>query len=71
MTNLCTSALYFLSQNPDVYEKASNEVHNILSSSQTFPSYEDLQKMIYLKAVLKETLRMRPGYIFFFSHKLF
>ncbi|XP_055613263.1 cytochrome P450 4d2-like [Uranotaenia lowii] len=53
--------LLLLARNPEVQEKAYNEVINILGSNLETPvSYRDLQDMKYLEMVIKESLRLYP-----------
>ena len=48
----------FLSQHPDVQEKVYQEVIEVLGDRE--PTSEDIPKLRYCKAVLEETLRLRP-----------
>lgn len=51
------STLYQLSQNPEKQEKLHLELKNILPSTETKIDLSKLEKMSYLKACIKETLR--------------
>ncbi|XP_053351970.1 sterol 26-hydroxylase, mitochondrial-like [Clarias gariepinus] len=52
-------ALYLLSQNPKTQDTLYHEVNSILIGDR-IPTAEDINSMPYLKAVIKETLRMYP-----------
>jgi len=56
---LTTWTIFALSQAPEVTAKIKQELEEKLGTSDDF-SYEDLEKLVYLKAVIKETLRMYP-----------
>jgi cytochrome P450 len=45
-------------QYPELQEKAYQEVHEVLGDRQ--PTVEDFPKLKYVKAILDETLRLRP-----------
>lgn len=45
-----------LALNPDVQDKLLGEVESVVPDGK-LPTYQDLQKMPYLKAIVKETLR--------------
>lgn len=49
---------YLLSKNESVQQRLINEVDNILGKRQ--PTSADLQNMTFLKACVKETLRLFP-----------
>ncbi len=53
-------ALYLLGSHPEVMDNARKEIDTALSSSDRPPSYEELQSLEYLDAVIKETLRLYP-----------
>jgi cytochrome P450 len=48
----------FLSSHPDVQEKAYQEVKEVLGDRE--PTADDVSKLRYIKAILEETLRIRP-----------
>ncbi|EHB15089.1 1,25-dihydroxyvitamin D(3) 24-hydroxylase, mitochondrial [Heterocephalus glaber] len=52
--------LYNLSRNPQVQQKLLNEIQSVLPENQ-MPRAEDLKKMPYLKACLKESMRLTPS----------
>jgi len=55
--NLVSMIFYYLSKNPEIFEKTFNEIQDIVKSK-TELSFEDLHKMDYTMAVIKETLRV-------------
>ncbi|XP_050431497.1 cytochrome P450 4C1-like [Adelges cooleyi] len=58
LTNACT--IFMLAHHQDVQNKVLEELLTIFSSGDPDrpPTYEDLQKMVYLERVIKETLRL-------------
>ncbi|XP_006881711.1 PREDICTED: 1,25-dihydroxyvitamin D(3) 24-hydroxylase, mitochondrial-like isoform X2 [Elephantulus edwardii] len=52
--------LYNLSRNPHVQQKLLKEIQGVLPESQ-IPQAEDLRNMPYLKACLKESMRLTPS----------
>ena len=55
---LTTWCLYALSQEPEITAKLKKELDEKLDESNI--TYENLEQLVYLKAVIKETLRMYP-----------
>ncbi|RLU15467.1 hypothetical protein DMN91_012461 [Ooceraea biroi] len=53
-------ATYELGVNPDVQEKLQNEIDEVLEDTNGQPSYEKINGMTYLNAVISEALRMYP-----------
>ncbi|NXX66379.1 CP24A protein, partial [Spizella passerina] len=53
-------ALYNLSRNPHVQQKLFQEIQRVLGAQQS-PSAESLRSMPYLKACLKESMRLTPS----------
>ncbi|EDV24791.1 uncharacterized protein TRIADDRAFT_25545 [Trichoplax adhaerens] len=51
--------LYILGKNPDIQEKLYQEVSSVLKNGQ-FPDSQSVQKMPYLKGVIKESERLYP-----------
>jgi len=58
-TNLLTWALYFLALHPTIQSKTQQEVDAVIKDGKF--SHEEMNKMKYLKFVIKETLRLRPS----------
>ncbi|KAJ9592494.1 hypothetical protein L9F63_015910 [Diploptera punctata] len=54
------SILYQLSLHPDKQEQLYNEIQQVLPSQETPITSQHLEQMSYLKACIKETLRMYP-----------
>ncbi|KIM77311.1 hypothetical protein PILCRDRAFT_825474 [Piloderma croceum F 1598] len=57
--SLLTSAIYCLSQHPEVAEKLRKEIINKVGLARS-PTYEDIKDMKYTRSVLNETLRLFP-----------
>ena len=51
-------ACYYLSKNPDAQEKLRNEIEDVQADPEKDFTYEEIQQMHYLDAVISETLRM-------------
>ncbi|XP_067687712.1 cytochrome P450 3A19-like [Haliotis asinina] len=56
-----TFASYNLAMNPDVQEKAYNEIREMLGNEE--PNYDNIGKLKYLDNVISETLRLYPPVI--------
>jgi cytochrome P450 len=56
--NSITFILYWLCRYPEIQEKARQEIEQVLGGKD--PSYEDLDKLVYLNNIIKETLRITP-----------
>ncbi|MBU9763965.1 cytochrome P450 [Mycobacterium sp. TNTM28] len=52
-------ALYFLSQHPDVFDRARAEVNGVWGEEQR-PGFEKIAKLRYVRRVLDESLRLQP-----------
>jgi cytochrome P450 len=57
--SLLTSAIYSLSQHPQVAEKLRKEIIDKVGLARS-PTYEDIKDMKYTRSVLNETLRLFP-----------
>lgn len=53
------TAILYLSANLDVRRKAHEEIDRVVGSSRS-PSFDDEPDLSYMRAIVKETLRMRP-----------
>ncbi|KAL5113768.1 hypothetical protein ACEQ8H_008342 [Pleosporales sp. CAS-2024a] len=53
------TAILYLSANIDVQREARAELDRVVGSSRS-PAFEDEQALPYIRAIVKETLRMRP-----------
>ncbi|KAF7290450.1 hypothetical protein HMN09_01303300 [Mycena chlorophos] len=54
-----TSTIYFLARHPDVLRRLREEIFACAGPTNP-PTYDDIKKMKYLRAVLNETLRLYP-----------
>ena len=53
-------ALYYLAKNPDSQRLIRQEIDNVVSGKEDAISHDKLAKMPYLKACVKETMRLQP-----------
>jgi cytochrome P450 family 9 len=53
--------MYELAINPDIQRKLQNEIDQVLEDTNGRPSYDDINRMTYLVAVINESLRMHPA----------
>ncbi|CAF1199913.1 unnamed protein product [Rotaria sp. Silwood1] len=63
-SNLMAWAMYELMKNPSVYQACQNEVDRVLLNGM-IPTYEHLNDLYIIEAVLQETLRLYPPAPFF------
>ncbi|KJA28231.1 hypothetical protein HYPSUDRAFT_809867 [Hypholoma sublateritium FD-334 SS-4] len=61
--NTCTVAAYHILANKDVHAKLFKSLKDAWPDRDTPPSYEILEKLPYLTAVIKESLRMAHGIV--------
>ncbi|KAG5308153.1 C12A5 protein, partial [Pseudoatta argentina] len=54
--------LYFLAKNPRIQKRLYNEIMTVLSKTNRSLTKESLKDMPYLKACIKESLRLRPAF---------
>ncbi|KAK9117355.1 hypothetical protein Sjap_016302 [Stephania japonica] len=50
-----------LVKHPDIMKKAQEEVRRVVGHNKTKMEEEDIQQMVYLKCIIKETLRLHPA----------
>ncbi|GET01449.1 cytochrome P450 [Rhizophagus clarus] len=55
-----STTFYYLAKYPEIQERARAEVINVLGNELTIPTSEQLKKMEYINAILKESLRIYP-----------
>ncbi|KAK4871710.1 hypothetical protein RN001_015834 [Aquatica leii] len=61
-TLTCLSfTLMILANHPEIQNKVVDELNSIFLNSNRPPTYQDIQNMIYLEMVIKESLRMYPS----------
>lgn len=53
------SALLYLSAYPDVQQKAWEELNKVIGPTRS-PTFEDEKNLPYIRAIIKETMRIRP-----------
>lgn len=61
VSTVMSFAAYEIGVNPDVQEKLQNEIDCVLEETNGQPSYEAINGMKYLGAIVNETLRMYPA----------
>lgn len=53
-------AMTYLMKNPRVMKKAQKEIRSLIGNDKGFVDEDDVQKLTYLKAIVKETMRLQP-----------
>jgi len=53
------TAILYLSANPDARQRAIDEIRGVIPPSRS-PTFEDEPRLPYIRAIVKETLRLRP-----------
>lgn len=53
--------LHLLSSHPEVADRAVREVRGVLGDGPRAPTHEDMARLPFVEAVVKETLRLRPA----------
>ncbi|GBC04202.1 hypothetical protein RclHR1_05570003 [Rhizophagus clarus] len=60
-SNTLSFVLYYIGNDPDIEQRVLNEIDKIFGHRSDFNiTYEDLSKLEYIEAVIKEVLRVRP-----------
>ncbi|RPA76094.1 cytochrome P450 [Ascobolus immersus RN42] len=63
VTHNLSHAVFLLAKNKVIHQRVFQEIKAIWPTLETRPSYEQLEKLPYLTAVVKEVLRLSPGVI--------
>ncbi|KAF0542320.1 cytochrome P450 [Gigaspora margarita] len=53
-------ALYFIAKNPDIQDRLRNEILEVFTDRNHFPTFDEIEQLKYLECVFKETLRIIP-----------
>ncbi|TFK39689.1 cytochrome P450 [Crucibulum laeve] len=61
--NTCTVAAYHILTNPDIHDRLAQELKAAWPEKDLTAGYETLEKLPYLTAVIKESLRMAHGVV--------
>ena len=59
-SSLLTTAMFYISQYPEVEERLVAEIKEVLPGEDDVPTYQDLKKLKYMTQVLKETPAAAP-----------
>jgi cytochrome P450 len=57
-TGLLSFLFWKISENPEIQEKIYKEIKQVIGERD--PTYEDVEKLVYLSQAINETLRMFP-----------
>lgn len=58
--NTLAWAMHFMTQHPDVQERMQAEVDGVLGSADMLQDYGDARELVYVDAVVQETMRLKP-----------
>ena len=56
-----TSAIYHLLAKPETLQKVKDELSAVVSDGRQIPTFQQLDRLRYLKAVISEVIRLHPG----------
>ncbi|KAK4243558.1 cytochrome P450 [Corynascus novoguineensis] len=56
-----TSAIFHLLEKPEILQKVKDELAAVVSDGRPIPTFQQLDKLRYMDAVINETIRLHPG----------